>query len=195
MNYITFDIETYNPEEDASGIQVRGRLDTSKMRASVIGAYISWMDEYIVFFEDEVDEFMSLLKQADLVVGYNHLWFDLPVLQKYVSWDIKDLHSYDIMLELEKLMNYKPKLDDIAKNNLGIKKTDSYATYRTYHLEGKWFELSDYCMNDVLITEKIFQKILKKQPLKYKDMLNEREVTPALPVLREEKPEEVDQLF
>ncbi|NJL96703.1 hypothetical protein HC864_02695 [Candidatus Gracilibacteria bacterium] len=95
MNYIVFDIETYNPDGN-------DKIDTSAMRVSVIGCYISWLDEYIAFIEGDEKDFLNILKQAELVVGYNHIWFDLPVLKKYAQWDIMSLPNYDIMVEIEK---------------------------------------------------------------------------------------------
>jgi DNA polymerase elongation subunit (family B) len=117
MNYITFDIETYSPESENSdnSSNLSYKIDTKTLRTSVIGAYISWIDKYLVFFEKEIPDFLAALHDADLVVGFNHLWFDLPVLQKYAGWDLSSLHSYDILLEVEKKVGYKIKLDDMAK--------------------------------------------------------------------------------
>jgi DEAD/DEAH box helicase domain-containing protein len=169
MNYVTFDIETYNPSK-------QNKIDTEKMRASVVGAYVSWIDEYIAFLEDEVKDFLNLLRQCDLVVGYNHLYFDLPVLQKYSDWDLGKLPGYDIMLEIEKKLGFKLKLDDVCKVNLGTKKTDSFEKYKHYYWEGKWKELIDYCMNDVRLTEEIFRMITATQTLKYNDLIEIKEV-------------------
>jgi len=189
MNYITFDIETYNIDETIT------RIDPKNMRVSVIGAYYSWLDQYVAFTEDTVQDFLESLKLCDIVVGFNHLWFDLPVLAKYSSWDFGILRSYDILLEVEKKLGFKVKLDDLAKSNLNIKKTDSYEHFRYYHRDGKWLELIDYCMNDVLITEKLFGLILQGQPLKYADMLQIREVTLDLPKTGSQTSIQVDSLF
>jgi DEAD/DEAH box helicase domain-containing protein len=169
MNYVVFDIETYSPTGEE-------KINTTTMKASVIGAYISWIDEYIAFIEGDEKEFLEVLKQAECVVGYNHIWFDLPVLKKYVSWDIMKLPNYDIMLEIEKKLGFKAKLDDICKATLGSKKTDSYETYKHYYAEKKWEELIDYCMNDVRLTNELFQLVLDEKPLKYNDLLDTKEV-------------------
>lgn len=169
MNFITFDIETYSP----SGLD---RIDTKEFRASVVGAYISWIDEYVAFMEDEVKDFIEVLKNADLVIGYNHLWFDLPVLQKYSDFDLLKLPSYDIMIEAEKKIGFKLKLDDLCKANLGTQKTDSYEVYKHYHAEKKWAPLIDYCMNDVKLTNELFLKIVNEGRLIYNDLLDTKEI-------------------
>lgn len=172
MNYITYDIETYTPEEFD-----QNKIDTKVMRVSCIGAYISWTDQYVAFLEEGTEEFLKLLKAADLVVGFNHIWFDNQVLQKYASYDLnKDLNNYDLMVEAEKKLGFKLKLDKMAEDNLGTHKTDSFEVYRHYHRDGKMAELIDYCMNDVLITERLWQRIQNHWSLVFNDFGNQREI-------------------
>lgn len=175
MNYVTFDVETYTPGEDMKTAG-RGKIDVNKMNVSTVGAYFSWLDEYIVFWEDDIKDFIEALQYADFVVGYNQIWFDLPVLQKYANFNLKELKNYDIMVEVEKLIGFKLRLNDLAAANLEIIKTDSFANFRTYHLEDKWHELSYYCMHDVKITQQLFEKILNGQELKYNDMLSVKSI-------------------
>lgn len=170
MNFITFDIETYSPGN-------LDRIDTKEFRASVVGCYVSWMDEYLAFIEDTVTDFIELMKSADLIIGYNHLWFDLPVLQKYADYNLLDLPSYDIMIEAEKKIGYKLKLDDLCKANLGSAKTDSYEVYKHYYAEKKWAPLIDYCMHDVKLTNQLFLKIVNEGKLLYNDLLDTKEIT------------------
>jgi DEAD/DEAH box helicase domain-containing protein len=163
MNYVVFDIETYSPSES-------NKIDTKELRSAVACAYISWEDRYVGFFENQIEKLLEIFIDADLVVGYNHLWFDLPVLQKYSSFNLLDLCSYDIMIEFEKKAGFKAKLDDLAKATLGTAKTDSYEVYRYYYKDGKWFELLDYCMHDVQITHELFLKNLRGEKLFYQDV-------------------------
>jgi RNase_H superfamily len=184
MNYITYDIETYHPE----------RLDefsVSKFRVSVIGAYISWTDQYVAFLEPDVGEFLKLVKQADLLVGFNHIWFDNAVLAKYADYNLNtEVNNYDIMLEFEKKSGHKIKLDDLAAGTLGRNKTDHFSQFVHYYWDKKWSKLIDYCMHDVKITEELFRLILDGQPVKYKDLLANKEQILDLPkLLRIEKKE------
>jgi RNase_H superfamily len=168
MNYITFDIETYSPSD-------LNKIDTKEFRASVIGAFISWLNNgkgaYIAFLEENVKDFLQLLQQAELVVGYNHIWFDLAVLQKYANFNLMKLPNYDILIKVEEKIGAKLKLNDLCKANFDNDiKTDSYSVYRHYHKQNKWLELIDYCMNDVRLTEQLFQKILNDKTLNYYDL-------------------------
>jgi hypothetical protein len=177
MNYITYDIETYHPE----------RLDefsVSKFRVSVIGAYISWTDQYVAFLEPDVGEFLKLVKQADLLVGFNHIWFDNAVLAKYADYNLNtEVNNYDIMLEFEKKAGHKIKLDDLAAGTLGRNKTDHFSQFVHYYWDKEWSKLIDYCMHDVKITEELFRLILDGQPVKYKDLLANKEQILDLPKL------------
>jgi DEAD/DEAH box helicase domain-containing protein len=176
MNYITFDIETYIPEGVPD--RIGSKLNVEAMKVAVIGAYYSWIDggTYVAFLEENVADFLASLQTADCVIGYNHIWFDNAVLQKYADFDLKTLPNWDLMQEAEKSLVFKPKLDDLCKSNLGTQKTDSFETYRNYYRDGKMFELTDYCMHDVLLTEKLHQLVQKNGHLLYSDAFKTRQI-------------------
>lgn len=175
MNYITFDLETYSP----SGVE---RIDTNEFKVSVLGAYISWENKYLAFLEKDMPVFIDLLKECDLVIGYNHCWFDLPVLQKYANFNLKSLPTYDIMLEVEKKIGFKVKLDDLCKATLGKQKTDHYETFKNYYKDKNWFPLIDYCMHDVLLTQQLFEMAVEGKPLKYEDLITTKDIFLDKPV-------------
>ena len=116
------------------------------------------------------------MPHVDLLVGYNQLWFDLPVLQKYATFDLKNLPNYDILVELEKKLGYKVKLNDLCKVNLEETKTDSFEHFKHYYWRKQWLPLIDYCMHDVRLTNQLFQLIVSTGKLKYPDMHEIKEV-------------------
>lgn len=176
MNYITFDIETYSPGN-------LNRIDTQEFRVSVVGCYISWIDTYLAFLENDVGDFINSLKKADLVVGFNHLWFDIPVLAKYSDFNLKTLPCYDILLEFEKKSGFKIKLNDLCKANfVNDVKTDSYEIFKNYHKENKWDLLIDYCLNDVRLTENLFRKVLNQEEILYYDLHQKKSLRLDQPV-------------
>jgi DNA polymerase elongation subunit (family B) len=161
MNYVTFDIETYSPSKSE-------KINTEEFRCSVCGAYFSWIDEYVVFFEDQIGDFINLLKKVDLVIGYNHVGFDLLVLQKYAKYNLLDLPNYDIMQAVYEQIGTRLKLNDLCRANFkGDLKTDTYDQYKNYYWDKEWFKLTDYCMNDVRLTENLFRKIQSDKKLNY----------------------------
>jgi DEAD/DEAH box helicase domain-containing protein len=172
LNYCVFDIETQNWFTD-----LPPGSDHSKLKISVLGAYFSKDDTYIAYLEKDLSAFVEKLKTVDLVIGYNSIGFDLPVLQPYTDLELKSLNSYDMLLELEKQVGFKVKLDDVAKATLGISKTDKGSNAILYFREGNWEKLIDYCMWDVKITKEVFEYILNTGKLKYKDLIENKEVT------------------
>jgi DEAD/DEAH box helicase domain-containing protein len=171
LNYCVFDIETQNWFTD-----LPPGSDHSKLKISVLGAYFSKEDVYIAYLEKDLEAFVEKLKTVDLVIGYNSIGFDLPVLQPYTDLDLKTLPSYDILLEIEKQVGFKVKLDDVAKATLGINKTDKGSNAILYFREGNWSKLIDYCMWDVRITKEVFETALNSGVLKYKDFIDQKEV-------------------
>ena len=174
MNYITFDIETHNPVNP-------DKFSVEEFRVSVAGAYISWEDRYVAFIEDDVKDLIELMKYADLIVGYNQLHFDLPVLQKYADFDLLQLTNYDMLVECQKSLGFRLKLDSLCKGTLGSQKTDSYQVYKHYYKDGKWAELVDYCMHDVFLTEQLFRISCRDKQLFYDDLGVKKSVTVGLP--------------
>ena len=67
-------------------------------------------------------------------------------------------------------------LTKVTVTNLGTKKTDSFEIYRHYYKDGKMAELTDYCLNDVLLTEKLHQLVHKNGYLLYSDAFRSRQI-------------------
>jgi hypothetical protein len=187
MNYINFDIETYNPSKS-------DKFSINEFRVSVAGAYISWIDKYVAFLEEDILDLIELFKEADLIVGYNQISFDLAVLQKYTKFNLQSLPNYDILKEIEKILGFRLKLDNICEANFGEDvKTDSYEKFKHYYWDKKWFELIDYCMNDVRLTEKIFRKIRNEEQVFYTDLYQKKEILLPIPTLKKIKKAETEE--
>ena len=81
---IVFDIETQHSFDEVGG---RDRFD--KLGISVLGAYIYGDNTYVTYEEHEIPKFEKLLSSAGTLIGFNIHHFDLPVLQPYVSLNLK----------------------------------------------------------------------------------------------------------
>ncbi len=61
---------------------------------------------------------------ADLVVGYNIVGFDYEVLMAYTILDLPHhLPTLDLLLEVEKSIGHRLKLEDVAQGTLGVGKS------------------------------------------------------------------------
>jgi DEAD/DEAH box helicase domain-containing protein len=150
-NTIVFDIETRNTFRDVGGRSFEG------LRLSIMVAYLYRDDSYRVYDEKNIGEFLKLLETADLIVGFNIIGFDLPVLKKYFDHDLQGLPLLDIMYEVMYSCGKRFKLDYLAEGSLGLNKTADGLMAVEFYRQGRIDELIDYCRQDVKITKDLYE--------------------------------------
>lgn len=148
---IVLDIETKGTFDEAGG---RGHFEN--MQISVVGVYDYATDQYRAYEEKELGQLQNVVINSSLIVGFNHVGFDMPILQNYFSIDVKKLPLFDIMLDFQQKMGHRIALDSIAQATLGVGKSGSGLDAIRYFREGKIAELKEYCLNDVKVTRQIF---------------------------------------
>ena len=131
-NIVYFDLETQRSFGD-----VGGAAHKDKMGISVAVTYSTARGGYRIYGEGEVNELVAELVRADLVVGWNHVEFDYPVLQGYTVYDLPaQTVNLDMMLDLQDKLGFRLKLDAAASASLGTgKHTTTHA--RLYHLDAR----------------------------------------------------------
>jgi DEAD/DEAH box helicase domain-containing protein len=148
---VVFDLETQR-----SFAEVGGRSQFHRLGVSVGVAYRYDQDEFLVFREDKVGELITLLLEADLVVGFNIRGFDYEVLRAYTDEDLHRLPTFDIMYDLEERLGFRPKLDSVASATLGVgKSADGLQALEWWRL-GEIDKIIDYCREDVRVTRDLF---------------------------------------
>ena len=150
-NIIVFDIETRNTFRDVGARAHEG------LRLSIMVAYFYKDDTYRVYNEENIKEFLILLKEADLIIGFNIKGFDLPVLQKYTSESLQNLPLLDIMYEVMYSCGKRFKLDYLAEGTLGTKKTADGLMAVEFFRDGRMDELIEYCRQDVKLTKDLYE--------------------------------------
>ncbi|MGE5392330.1 MAG: DEAD/DEAH box helicase, partial [Candidatus Saccharibacteria bacterium] len=94
----------------------------------------------------------------------------------------------DILLELEKLIGHRIKLDNVAQTTLGTGKNgDGLEAIRMYR-QGRIDDLKKYCLNDVKITKEVYDYAQTYGKLLYKDYFDTREVKISFPEPAAKKP-------
>ncbi|MDF1513163.1 MAG: ribonuclease H-like domain-containing protein, partial [Anaerolineae bacterium] len=148
---IFFDIETQNTFQE-----VGGRYP-ERLNISVAVTYDTRDQAFHRYTEADAQQLALDLAQADLVVGYNTYGFDYPVLQRYTEQVVlADLPSVDMMLELQKKLGFRPRLDSVASATLHIgKSADGLQAVRWWR-EGKIEEIFTYCEQDVAVTRDVY---------------------------------------
>ncbi len=153
---VVFDIETRR-----SADEVGGWGNISKMGVACISAYRFPQNEWLDFTEETVQDAIELLKESDLVIGFNSIRFDYTVLTGYSDFDFNSLPSYDIMGEIQKVLGHRLSLNAVGSATLGAKKTADGLQSLRWWKEGKLDKIIQYCRYDVEITRDLFYYLLE----------------------------------
>jgi uncharacterized protein YprB with RNaseH-like and TPR domain len=104
---------------------------------------------------------MKHLNDADILVSFNGIEFDTPILQSVTGLDLLP-EQYDILHEIWKaLMNRVKgyKLNDICvRLGLGEKVDNGASAIQLYH-DGEFATLYAYCRQDVWLTKRLMDFI------------------------------------
>ena len=169
---VYFDLETQRSFGD-----VGGSAHKDKMGMSVGVTYSTETGQYHIFNEESVAELVEQLIKADLVVGYNHVQFDYPVLQAYTIYDLAtQTVNCDMMLDIEEILGHRLKLDAVAQASLNASKTaDGLDALKWWQLYKKTDDLThvlkiaEYCCYDVKVTKEVYEFGLNHGIVKYSD--------------------------
>lgn len=166
MKKIVFDIETKNTFAEAGG------RDPLLLDISVVVAYDYETDKYYAYRDTELSKLWPLVEQADLIIGYNSNYFDIPILNKYYPGDLTRIKSLDLLEEIKKSLGKRISLDMVAGGTLGKTKSASGLQAVEWWKEGKVDEIIKYCEQDVRVTKEVHDYALANKELKYK-LINE----------------------
>lgn len=170
MRQITFDIETANslPSFD------RGNL--AKLELALVGIHDSENNEFSSYTKEELPQLWPILERADMLIGYNSDAFDIPLLNRYYPGDLSTIRSLDLMIEVQKVLGRRLRLQSLAEATLGRgKKGDGLKSIEWWQ-QGLVDKVREYCIEDVRLTRELFDYAVTNQGLKYKDFKQKRDV-------------------
>ena len=174
-NILYFDLETQK-----SADEVGGWGNISKMGMSVGVTCSSGTGEYKIYGENQVNELITDLQRADLVVGFNHLRFDYEVLHGYTAFDLSQLPTLDMLVELQNTLNHRLSLDSIATATFGVEKTAEGLQAIEWFRQGKLAEIAEYCCYDVKITKLVHEYAVQNRQLYYKNRFGAKMSVPLV---------------
>jgi len=149
-NIVYFDLETKYAAADVGGWN---HID--KMGMSIGVTYSTARGGYLVYGEPEVEELIKELQRADLVVGFNHVRFD--VLEGYSIFDFSQVPSLDMLIEVDRILGHRLKLDSITQATFDCEKTAEGLQAIEWYREGKLAEIAEYCLFDVKLTKLVHE--------------------------------------
>lgn len=168
MRQITFDIETANtlPSFD------RGNL--AKLELALVGIHDSETNEFSSYTKEELPKLWPILERADMLIGYNSDAFDIPLLNRYYPGDLTSIRSLDLMIEVQKVLGRRLRLQSLAEATLGRgKKGDGLKSIEWWQ-QGLVDKVREYCIEDVRLTRELYDYAVAHQGLKYKDFKQKR---------------------
>ncbi|MBU1118229.1 ribonuclease H-like domain-containing protein [Patescibacteria group bacterium] len=174
---IIFDIETKKIFDDIEG------NDPADLGISIVSAYKRQLNDKFEevegkiesFFEEDFDKMWPFFANADRIIGFNSIHFDVPAMAATAPYDFKKLKHFDIMDHIKKALGFRLSLNAVASETLGHGKNDSGLNavfYWQEHSKESLAKLKKYCEMDVIVTKEVYDFGLKNKKLKYKDKWN-----------------------
>lgn len=173
-NIVYFDLETQKSAEEVGGWD-----KISRMGMSVGVTFSTARAEYRVYGENQVNDLLTELQRADLVVGFNVLRFDYEVLHGYTILDLRQLPTLDMMVDMAGTIQHRLSLDAIAVATFGVEKTAEGMQAIDWFKQGKLFEIAEYCCYDVKLTKLIHEHGVRHRQLHYHNRFGNKLTVPV----------------
>jgi DEAD/DEAH box helicase domain-containing protein len=146
-----FDLETQKSAED-----VGGWGNIHKMGLAVGVVWDSLDREFFVYEEKDSAQLVEKLRTADLAVGFNIIGFDYTVLQPYSDFDLQEIKTFDILVDVKKNLGFRLSLNHLSQHTLNSEKSADGLVSLQWYKEGKINKIIQYCKQDVEITRDLY---------------------------------------
>jgi hypothetical protein len=173
-NIVYFDLETQKSADEVGGWD-----KISAMRMSIGVTYNTAAGSYKIYGEKQVDDLITELQRADLVVGFNNLRFDYEVLHGYTALDLRQLPTLDMLVELQNRLQHRLSLDSIATATFGVEKTAEGLQAIEWYRQGKMLDIAEYCCYDVKLTKLVHEFGVNYKQLHYHNRFGKKLTVPV----------------
>ncbi len=143
--------------------------DPKKLGISVVGIFDYKDKKLKAFFEKELSQLFPILENASKIIGFNINSFDLPVLQAYYPGRVTQFNTFDILDDIRLILGRRLALNDVASATLNKKKSGHGLAAIDLFNEGELEKLKRYCLDDVLITQELFDFGVREKEIFYFD--------------------------
>jgi len=156
MRVAVWDLEVANNPECVQG----GWGNKAGLGISSGVVWISWQGgaggRYRIFRGERMAAMIDLLGQADLLIGFNSLAFDCPLLEA-CGYELPPRDHCDLIALCSEVLGFWPSLQRLAWATLGEGKNGHGQHAPILAQEGRWDELYDYNLRDVELTRRLFE--------------------------------------
>jgi len=142
-----FDLEVQLSAKEVGGFNIE---NTRRRRFFVASTFCPSEFQLSVYLEKDVRLLAKVLKQTELVIGYNIKNFDMEVLQGYAGINLINVKYLDLMEGVQKSSNKRWSLDNLLMGTFGNKTDlDGFQTMKLFK-KGRIEKCIQACCNDVL---------------------------------------------
>jgi DEAD/DEAH box helicase domain-containing protein len=174
---LIFDVETKKLFSDIT------TDDPGELGVSVVSVYRRTLNQALEevegemrsFWEKDFSSMWPWFAEADRIIGFNSLKFDVPALRPYAPVTFSTLKHFDIMEHVRQRIGRRISLNALAKDTIGSEKTDVGTNAVIYWAKGDPVSLGllkTYCEADVALTRDLYDFGRKHNHLKYRDKWN-----------------------
>lgn len=147
-----------------------GWNDRAGMGVGVLACFDCETNLPTVYDESNLDEFAALVKQRQIVAGFNVIKFDHQILKTF-GIEIPAWQTFDVEREARIALSLPVdgatpggrSLNEFARVNLGIAKTANGADAPKMYQRGELMPLINYCLSDVMIERRLWEKARRGQ--------------------------------
>ena len=164
MNSFTIDLETVNLAEEIGGWEA----PPGDFGFTTVCGWSSATERphfYGGIRREEIKALVAMIEAHDVIISFNGVHFDIPVIEGVYGDKIAIKRHIDILQLIweaqhgEREEGYK--LAELGPRTLGIEKSGESVMAPELAREGRWNELLDYCLGDVVITRKLALHVQK----------------------------------
>lgn len=157
-----------DPEPDIE--YAAGWTDYQGMDLTVITAYSYLTGFPHIFLKDNLDQFMKMVSEHDIIAGFNNIAFDNPLVLATLDLVILEVESYDLLLEIREAAGVNKfakgyNLDNCARTNLGVGKSGEGAQAPVLWQRGRHGHVINYGLGDTWITKGLLDLVIAGTPL------------------------------
>jgi DEAD/DEAH box helicase domain-containing protein len=150
-----FDLEVRRGPDEFGGDWERVRKEGG---VSVLCIWDEREDRPYFYDDHTLAEAAERLSSAELVVSFNGAWFDVPLIENHLMRNLQLNEHVDLFALVKHGLDRVGKsfrghgLDALAQSTLGHGKNGSASRAPELARMGHWAELTNYCLEDVLLT-------------------------------------------
>lgn len=156
---VVFDLETRRLAAEVGGWDA---LRSGKGGISAVVVWDSTTHRPHIYDSHRLADAAKHLEAADVVLSFNGIEFDVPVLEGVLGRRLVLPIHLDLLQLIWKSLTGRRKgntLDEIAKRTLNEGKIEKGTHAPALADEGRWGELFDYCLHDVELTRRLFRVV------------------------------------